>query len=90
MLGIYTREAMLVYSSLCTGCTMVGVLLPMYRVYHGGYTPSLPMYHPASLGIPHPAPCCPVYRSSCPSSVPLPDDDALGSEEEKPLGERSP
>ena len=59
------------------------------RVVHGGYTPSwyMPGYTP--LGTPPVHHCCPVYRSSCPSSTPLPAEGALGSKKEKPLGEAS-
>jgi len=45
---------------------MVGILPP----YHG--------VHPATLGIPA-SYLHPVYRSSCPSWVPLREEEALGS-----------
>jgi len=58
-------------------------LLPY--VYHGGI-PRLPTVHPIPPWVYHRTHLHPVYRSSCPVCSTLPGDEALGSEEKKPLG----
>ena len=69
--GWVGREATLVYMHPVPW--WVYTVLPMFTLYTPGYTPYIPPL--------------PVYRSSCPVRCSLPGERALGSKEEKPVGE---
>ena len=82
MVGMCTPGSMV---GMCTPGSMVGVVLPAYHPgYHGGYTYSLLWYHPSTLSIPRPTMvrcCIRCHRSGV-------GENSLGSERQKPMGER--
>jgi len=61
---------------VCTPVTMVGMYLPVYVAYHGGYVPPCVCSLPTMVGIHHPS----LYASSLLPGIPtIPPSDLLSA-----------